>query len=413
MTAQLDALTAEESDMEIDHEGASSAARQRAFSARHPNLVRTIAVLALAWGTAYLMWRIGWTRQGQSAFMYWPLLIAEAFGWLSLGLYAFLAWRVPRSHRPPVTTPRSIDVFVPTYDEPVEVVHATLTGCNALTQPHATYLLDDGRRPEMRRLAEHMDVGYLTRPDNEHAKAGNINAALPRTDGELIAMLDADHVPLPDFLDATVGYFDDADIALVQTPHDFYNRDSMQHTKETRHEQTLFYDVIAPGKDRHNSAFWCGSATVIRRSALEEVGGVQTATIAEDFHITLAMQSRGWRTRYHHETLVQGLAPHDLAGFLLQRDRWARGNLRVFRTPENPLTCPGLHIKQRVSYTASLLNYSVGCTVSHCSRSSSPRCCSGNCRCTPRWRGCFSCGFPGRFSPSAKPVPGARHPGAG
>ncbi len=331
-----------------------------AWSARHPNIVRIVAVTALAWGGAYLVWRIGWTRHGQSPVLYWPLFVAEAFGWISLSLYAFLAWRVPRSRRPPITTERSVDVFVCTYDEPVEVVHATLTGCQALTRPHTTYLLDDGRRPEMEKLADRLDARYLSRPDNEHAKAGNINAALGRTHGELIAMLDADHVPLPDFLDATLGYFDDPQLALVQTPHDFYNRDSMQHTTETRHEQSLFYDVIAPGKDRHNAAFWCGSATVIRREALEEVGGVRVETVAEDFHTTLAMQSRGWRTRYHHETLVQGLAPHDLAGFLLQRDRWARGNLRVFRTKENPLTCPGLSLKQRISYTASLLNYFSG-----------------------------------------------------
>ena len=143
----------------------------------------------------------------------------------------------------------------------------------------------------------------------------------------------------------------------MQTPHDFSNRDSVQHTKVQRHEQTLFYDVIAPGKDRHNAMFWCGSATIVRRKALEEVGGVLTDTVAEDFHTTIAMHARGWETRYHDESLVQGLAPHDLAGFLLQRARWARGNLRVFRTKENPVTCRGLRVKQRLSYFASLFSY--------------------------------------------------------
>jgi cellulose synthase (UDP-forming) len=201
---------------------------------------------------------------------------------------------------------------------------------------------------------------YITRPDNAHAKAGNINHALPLTHGELILFLDADHVPLPGILDATTGYFSDPDVALVQTPHDFLNRDSAQHTAPARHEQTLFYEVIAPGKDRHNSMFWCGSATVVRRAALEEVGGVLTETVAEDFHTTIAMHSRGWRTIYRNETLVQGLAPHNLDGFLLQRARWARGNLAVLRTRENPLTCPGLTIAQRVSYSASLANYFAG-----------------------------------------------------
>src|SRR5690606_21455621 len=124
--------------------------------------------------------------------------------------------------------------------------------------------------------------------DNEHAKAGNINHALGVTDGELLLTLDADHVPHPEILDATVGYFADPDVALVQTPHDFYNRDSAQHSRPERHEQSLFYDVLAPGKDRHGAAFWCGSATVIRRRALEDVGGVRTDTVAEDFHTTIA-----------------------------------------------------------------------------------------------------------------------------
>ena len=100
-------------------------------------------------------------------------------------------------------------------------------------------------------------------------------------------MLDADHVPMPDALDALVGYFDDERMALVQTPHDFFNHDSVQHYVVGRHEQSLFYRVVCPGKDRHGAAYWCGSAALIRRQALLEIGGVATETIAEDFHTTI------------------------------------------------------------------------------------------------------------------------------
>jgi cellulose synthase (UDP-forming) len=179
-----------------------------------------------------------------------------------------------------------------TYDEPVRVLEATLVGCREMRGPHVTWVLDDGRRAEVQALATRLGARYLTRPDNRHAKAGNINAALPRTHGDLILFLDADHVPMPDILEATLGYFDDPDVALVQTPHDFFNRDSVQHTRAARHEQTLFYDVIACSKDRHDAMFWCGSATVIRRAALEAVGGVLTDTVAEDFHTTIAMHAR-------------------------------------------------------------------------------------------------------------------------
>jgi cellulose synthase (UDP-forming) len=121
----------------------------------------------------------------------------------------------------------------------------------------------------------------------------------------------------------------------------------------------MFFEVIMPGKDRHDGAFWCGSAAVILRLALEGIGGIATETVAEDFHTTIRLHGQGWHTRYHDETLVQGLAPHDLATYLLQRDRWARGNLSVLRTPENPLVAVNLTVKQRVSYLSSLLAYFV------------------------------------------------------
>ncbi len=328
------------------------------FWCTHERLVRLVAGGALLWGFAYFVWRIGWSGHGVSLPLFVMLLGAELFGWISLGVYAYFAWYTPQRSSPAVARhPQTADVFVCTYDEPVSVLEPTLLGCAAITSVHTTYLLDDGKRPEMRDLALRYGARYVTRPDNSHAKAGNINHAIPLTAGDLILFLDADHVPRPDILEVTAGYFDAPDVALVQTPHDFLNRDSAQHTSPARHEQTLFYEVIAPGKDRHNAMFWCGSATIVRRTALVEVGGVLTDTVAEDFHTTIAMHSRGWKTRYHNETLVQGLAPHNLDGFLLQRARWARGNLAVFRTRENPITCPGLTPAQRLSYTASLANY--------------------------------------------------------
>ncbi len=266
-------------------------------------------------------------------------------------------WRRVACEPAPVTTIRSVDVLIPTYDEPVAVLHATLIGCGAMDHPHTTWLLDDGRRPEMARLAESMGVRYLTRPDNAHAKAGNINHALEYLEGELFAVLDADHVPLPGFLDALVGHFDDPEVALVQAPHEFSNLDSVQHVKGEVHEQSLFFRVICPGKERNGSTFWCGSGTVLRREALVGIGGVRTTTIAEDFHTTIVLHSKGWKTRYVDRTLLLGLAPHDLDSFLLQRSRWARGNLRVLWTAQNPLWADNLSFGQRLSYLGSLSHY--------------------------------------------------------
>jgi glycosyl transferase family 2/PilZ domain-containing protein len=327
------------------------------FFDQRPLLLRSLAVAALLWGVAYLTWRIGWSGQGADPIAFGMLLATEIYGLWALGTLTWFSWSRPAAVRPPTTPGRKVDVYVCTYDEPAEVVAATLAGCRALSYPHTTYLLDDGRRPEMEELAELAGARYLTRPDNSHAKAGNLNAALPRTDGELVLMLDADHVPMPDALDAMVGYFDDERMGLVQSPHDFFNHDSVQHYVVGRHEQSLFYRVICPGKDRHGAAYWCGSAALMRREALLDIGGVATETIAEDFHTTIRLQRYGWTSRYHDEVLVQGLAPHDLDGYLLQRDRWARGNLAVFTLPESPLRARELRPLQRLSYFASLAAY--------------------------------------------------------
>jgi cellulose synthase (UDP-forming) len=324
---------------------------------RHPRLLRALALIALVWGVGYLTWRVGWSGEGASPVLFAMLLVTELYGLYALAILTWFSWSRPAAVRPGVTPGRAVDVYVCTYDEPLEVVMATLAGCRALTYPHTTWLLDDGRRPEMEEMANLAGARYLTRADNAHAKAGNLNAALPRTDGDLVLVLDADHVPMPDALDALVGYFDDERMAVVQTPHDFFNHDSAQHYAVGRHEQSLFYRVVCPGKNRHGATYWCGSAALLNRHALLEIGGVATETIAEDFHTTIRLLRGGWRSRYHDEVLVQGLAPHDLDGYLLQRDRWARGNLAVFTLPESPLRARELSPLQRLSYLASLLAY--------------------------------------------------------
>jgi len=322
-------------------------------------LLRALAVVSLVWGLVYLVWRVWDTGLNAQPVMFWLLWASEVFGLVMLASFVFLAWRIPVPHRPPIGWQPTVDVFVCTYNEGLDVLGATLVGCDRINYPHTTWVLDDGRREEVRQLADRFGARYLSRPSNEHAKAGNINHALTLTDGQLILILDADHVPQPDILDATVGYFDDPSVALVQTPHDFGNLDSFQHFETGRHDQSMFFEVLMPGKDRHDGAFWCGSAAVILRHALEGIGGIATETVAEDFHTTIRLHGQGWHTRYHDETMVQGLAPHDLASFLLQRDRWARGNLAVLRTRENPVVAPGLTLKQRASYLASLLAYFV------------------------------------------------------
>jgi cellulose synthase (UDP-forming) len=340
--------------------GRPSVVRWGAWLARHPRSLHLLVGGALLWSAIYLTWRVGWSLQGANPVLWTCLLMAELYGLWNLAMLAWMTWDVREIDRPQTSPGRCVDVYVCIYDEPLAVLEATLAGCSLLGYPHKTYVLDDGRRPEVAALAAEWDASYMTRPDNSHAKAGNINHALPRTDGELVLVLDADHVPMPDALDTLVGYFEDSEVALVQGPHDFSNHDSVQHYAMGRHEQSVFYSVICPGKDRHNAAFWCGSGALIRREALLGIGGVATETIAEDFHTTIKLHKAGWRTRYDPRVVVQGLAPHNLAAYLLQRDRWARGNLAVFTTPESPFRAKGLAGAQRLSYFASLTSYLAG-----------------------------------------------------
>ncbi len=340
--------------------GASVVRGWGAWWARHPRLLKALAVLTLCWSASYLAWRAGWSWRDSNPVLWVGLLVAELYGLWNLATLAWLTWDVRPGARPHSREGRTVDVYICTYNEPTPVLEATLSGCAAIRYPHTTWLLDDGGRLEIEELAEQWGAKYMTRPDKEHAKAGNINHALPLTDGEFVLVLDADHVPLPDALDTLVGYFEDPEVALVQTPHDFSNHDSIQHYDMGRHEQSVFFSAICLGKNRHNASFWCGSGALIRRSALLSIGGVATETIAEDFHTTIKLHKRGWRTHYDERIIAQGKAPHDLAAYLLQRDRWARGNLAVFTTPESPLRAHGLSARQRLSYLASLLSYLAG-----------------------------------------------------
>ncbi len=327
---------------------------------RGGRLRRFLVLIVLVYVSYYVVWRAVATLNLEFLPFALLLLGAEAWGIMHLFLFTFMTWDTSVRPRFEPRDGLRVDVYVTTYDEPLEILEATLIGCQRIRYPHTTYVLDDGRRPEVAALAERLGCRYLTRPDNRHGKAGNINAALPRTDGEFIAFLDADMVPQPDFLDQTLGYFVDDRVALVQCPQEFYNYDSVQHAGNVGshpwHEQSLFFRVIQPGKNRWNAAFWCGSPSVVRRAALESVGGV-AHSITEDILTSLRLHARGWRTVYHPGIVAYGIAPQTYRAYTIQRYRWARGALRILRSRENPLWIRGLSLAQRFNYLGSMLTY--------------------------------------------------------
>lgn len=258
----------------------------------------------------------------------------------------------------------TVDVYIPTYNESLDVVRDTVLAAQCIDYPQdkmKIYLLDDGKRSEFAVFAANVGVGYITRNDNAHAKAGNLNHAMKLTSGELITVFDCDHVATRIFLQATVGAFlQDPKLALIQTPHYFYSPDPFERNlsvgRDIPNEGALFYGPIQRGNDFWNATFFCGSCAVIRRSALEEIGGFAVETVTEDAHTALKMQRRGWKSAFLDIPLAAGLATERLVLHVIQRTRWARGMTQIFRT-DNPLLGRGLTWQQRLCYLSAMLYY--------------------------------------------------------
>lgn len=336
-----------------------------------PQLRLVVVVAAALMSTRYLYWRVTQTLNTEDAVslsLSVLLLAAEAYAVAILLLGFFqTAESIERTPEPLPDDPQlwpSVDIFVPTYNEPVHVIMPTLIGCKAIDYPNKQiYLLDDGRREEMRELADKLGVGYITRADNTHAKAGNINEALKKTSGEFVAIFDADHIPTRAFLQLTMGFFSNPKVALVQTPHHFFNSDPFERNLLIQgtvpSEQNLFYHLIQPASDFWDSVYFCGSCAVLRRSALEEIGGIATETVTEDCHTSLRLHARGYSSRYLNIPLAAGLAPERFSAHITQRVRWSRGMAQILRV-DNPLTKPGLTWSQRLCYFNAMVHFLFG-----------------------------------------------------
>lgn len=322
---------------------------------------RQVAVLLFAvCGILYLQWRAS-TINASAPFFSSAIYAAEIISFVMAGLHVWMCWRLTVRKAPEAPPGLSVDVFIPTYNESVDLVRKTLISAINMHYPHKTWLLDDGNRLEMRRLSAELGCGYIAREDNAHAKAGNLNHALAQTTGEFVAIFDADHAPKVTFLTKTLGYFLQPRVAFVQTPQDFYNLDSYQHRwrsdkRTVWTEQSLFFRVIQRGKDAWNAAFFCGSCAIIRRSALEKIGGFATGTVTEDLHTSIRIHAAGFDSVYHAEPLAFGIAPESLSPFITQRIRWGQGAMHVWRK-EGILTHRGLTLAQRVNYFISVSTY--------------------------------------------------------
>lgn len=339
---------------------------------RFANLL--MIVLSLMVSGRYLWWRYTSTLNWDDplSLLFGLLLLgAETYAWLVLvlGYYQSL-WPLNRDPVPLTLAKKdwpSVDIMVPTYNEPLSVVKPTIYAALGIDWPQekrTIYLLDDGNRQEFKDFAEQAGIRYIARPTHEHAKAGNLNYALQQAHSDFVAIFDCDHVPTRTFLQLTMGwFFKDQKLALLQTPHHFFSPDPFERNLgrfgQTPNEGSLFYGLLQDGNDMWNAAFFCGSCAIMRRSALDEVDGIAVETVTEDAHTALRLHRLGYNSAYIRIPQAAGLATESLSAHIGQRIRWARGMVQIFRL-DNPLLGKGLKLGQRLCYVNAMLHFLSG-----------------------------------------------------
>jgi len=273
----------------------------------------------------------------------------------------------------------TVDILIPTYNEPQIIIENTVLAALAMDYPVEKFtvnLLDDGgtvqkcndkdpikaeeareRKRNLIAFCEYVGAKYITREKNENAKAGNLNSSLSSVHMDYILILDTDHVPAKQFLKKTTGWFlKDEKIFLVQTPHAFYNQDPIERNLRMGdtaiNENDMFYKNIQLGHDFWESSFFCGSAAVLRRSLIDELGGIAGETITEDAETAIKLHDRGYRSVYISEPMVRGLQTESFGALVTQRVRWTQGMVQIFIL-KNPFLSKNLKWYQQLSYLSA------------------------------------------------------------
>jgi len=330
-------------------------------------------ITAISLNLIYMIWRTLYTLPLSfgivSVILGIALLLAEWVGFWQSIILKLLFWKPFQNRHLSIegfAVKPTVAIFIATYNENIEILRKTIAGCQNISYPRellGIYLCDDGRRQEARLLCEEMGISYISREDNLHAKAGNLNNALSRTDSEFVMLLDADMVPKSGFLNKTLGYFTDLNVGFVQTPQVFYNPDPFQFNLKfgdsIPNEQDFFMLEIQGGRANYNAVLHVGTNAVFRRSAIDEIGGIPTGTITEDMATGMLIQAKGYRSIFVKEVLCTGLSVESFHDLVRQRERWCRGNIQVTKK-WNPLKMKGLSPMQKLIYVDGLIYWFFG-----------------------------------------------------
>lgn len=332
------------------------------ISRQKPKYRKVLIIINSVISIVYIVWRFTVIPINNGMFSFVmgiSLYLAEVIGLISFLNFKFLFTREYKVERKSIkdfayNRVPNVDVLICTYNESLDLLEKTIVasiGMEYDKNKFKVYVCDDGRRDSLKRLCKKYKVNYITREDNEGAKAGNINNVLKYIKGDLFAVLDADMIPKKDFLSKTVGYFVDENLAFVQTPQVYYNQDMYQYNlnKDMPNEQDFFMREIEEARASINAVLHVGTNAVFRRSTVEEIGGYPTCSITEDMALGMLLQSKGYTTMFINEVLVLGLSATTFSELVKQRDRWCRGNLQVLKK-FNPLFTRGLTLSQKIAY---------------------------------------------------------------
>lgn len=324
------------------------------------NKVRGLAVLGVPLALWYFTWLLHPGRVGHPV-LYVLLVTAELYNLVqAAGFWWTCSKARSRAAAAPADPSTEVDVFIPVYGEEADIVEPTVAAAVRMRGARVRVsLLDDGGSDEMESVASRHGAAYVRRRERTGAKAGNINHALARTSAPFVAVFDCDHVPNESFVEHTLGHFADPKIAFVQTPQYYANGHAGGVAGAAWAQQALFFGPIARGKDGHGAMFCCGTNVVYRRRALEDAGGVPEESLTEDFELSIRLHERGWETAYVPRVLASGVGPEDMASYVTQQFRWARGCLsalpRILRS--------SLPARLRLHYVLSAMFFLSGWTL--------------------------------------------------
>ncbi len=336
---------------------------------------RSLILLISLLTARYLHWRITSSLNlSTSLSTGLSLLLFTAEAWLLLSglLPLWLAWRRFPDRRSTMDQLNKqwqasdwrpmVDILVPTYGEPLEVLERSLVACTHQNyRNHGVWVLDDSGRDDVKELALRLGCHYRHRPARTHAKAGNLNDGLRHCSGELVAVFDADFIPQRDFLENCIGFLQDPSVGLLQTPQTFINADPVMRNLGMERwllpDEESFYRWIEPVRDSWGAVVCAGTAFLARRSAIDSVGGFREQAISEDFVTGLRLRHRGWKLLYLQQKLSAGLAAETMADFVRQRQRWANGTLQSLRLPDGPLGPGGLSFGERMAYLEGVVHW--------------------------------------------------------